>query len=367
MKNKVLFILHIPPPVHGSSMVGGYIKDSLIINSEFETQYINLGTSKSIYDIGKKSITKIVSYLKIIIRSIRSLIIFKPDIVYLGITAKGVGFYKDFIIALIVRMFGSQLVLHFHNKGVSINQSRMIDNFLYKIVFKKAKVILLSKHLYFDIEKYIDENNVFYCANGIPDMTNNVWLDRKNKSEFNNNSPQILFLSNLIESKGVYVLLEALKLLNEKRITFICNFVGGEGDVSVSNFNYKVHELKLDKKVFYLGKKYEEDKIIIFKESDIFVHPSFSDCFPLVLLEASQFSLPMISTHEGAIPEIIKEGFNGFLVNKKDILALSDKLEVLIKDEKLRLKMGRNAYLKYLNNYTLEKFENNMIEILKCV
>ena len=367
MKNRILFILHIPPPVHGSSMVGGYIKDSLIINSEFETQYINLGTSKSIYDIGKKPVTKILSYLKIIIRSIRSLIIFKPDIVYLAITAKGIGFYKDFIIALIVRMFGAQLVLHFHNKGVSINQSRMIDNFLYKIVFKKAKVILLSKYLYFDIEKYIDENNVFYCANGIPAMTNNVWLDRKNKSEFKSKIPQILFLSNLIDSKGVFVLLDALKLLNKKNIAFTCNFVGGEGDVSLLDFKSKVQELKLDKKVAYLGKKFGLDKVIIFKESDIFVHPSFSDCFPLVLLEASQFGLPMVSTYEGAIPEIIEDGVNGFLVAQKDVIALSNKLEVLIKDKELRFSMGAAAYLKFSNNYTLEIFENNMSKILRCV
>ena len=54
MKPKILFILHLPPPVHGSSIVGGFIKASTLINNRFNSKYINLGTSKSVDAIGKK-------------------------------------------------------------------------------------------------------------------------------------------------------------------------------------------------------------------------------------------------------------------------------------------------------------------------
>ena len=63
MKPKILFILHLPPPVHGSSMVGQYIKDSKIINTSFVAQYINLSTSKTVDEIGKYPILKIGSCL----------------------------------------------------------------------------------------------------------------------------------------------------------------------------------------------------------------------------------------------------------------------------------------------------------------
>ena len=85
------------------------------------------------------------------------------------------------------------------------------------------------------------------------------------------------------------------------------------------------------------------------------------------IFEAMQFRLPLISTFEGAIPEIIEDGVNGFLVAQKDVIALANKLEVLIKDKELRSKMGAAAYLKFSNNYTLEIFENNMVKVLnKC-
>ena len=53
MRPKIIFIIHYPPPVHGSAVVGGYIKESKLINDEFECRYINMGTSISIDQIGK--------------------------------------------------------------------------------------------------------------------------------------------------------------------------------------------------------------------------------------------------------------------------------------------------------------------------
>ena len=88
MKSKILFILHLPPPVHGSSMVGQYIKDSKIINTSFDAHYINLSTSKTIDEIGKKPLIKISRYLKILFRIIFSLVKCNPETVYLAITAK---------------------------------------------------------------------------------------------------------------------------------------------------------------------------------------------------------------------------------------------------------------------------------------
>jgi len=348
--------------VHGSSLVGEFINKSNLINTTFNCRYINLGTSKSIDEIGKNGFQKWFLYVSIILRTIKQLIAFKPDLVYLAMTAKGVAFYKDMVMAFLAKLFGVKLVIHFHNKGVSINQNKTLDNFLYKRVFKNTKVILLSKHLYSDIKKYVKEENVYYCPNGIPELSLN-----ENNATIKNDTVQLLFLSNLIESKGVYVLLDALKILKSKKIKFTCNFVGGIGDISEEAYNNKVRSLQLQDCVYYLGKKFNQEKTTIFNNSDIFVHPTFSDCFPLVLLEASQFKLPMVSAYEGAIPEIIDDGVNGFLVPKNDVTKLVEVLKLLINDESLRMKLGDAAYKKYKNEYTLSKFENRLADILQKI
>ena len=361
-KPKILFILHLPPPVHGSSMMGGFINNSHLINTQCNTRYINLGTSKTIDEIGKKAVFKILVYLKIIVKVCHQLVTFKPHIVYLAITAKGVGFYKDVIVVLFAKLLGKQLVLHFHNKGVKQNQDRRIDNILYKFVFNNSKVILLSPHLYTDIEKYVPEANVYYCPNGIPSMQH---TSAKNKEE--NAVVKILFLSNLLVAKGVFVLLDALSLLKQSGINYSCDFVGGVGDITAVDFNKAVDKLKLQNEVNYLGKKFDAEKHETYKRAAIFVHPTLSDCFPLVLLEASQYHLPLVSTTEGAIPEIIDNNSTGFLVQKNDAKALAEKLKLLIEDKALRLKMGELAYIKFNEFYQLSHFESNLLSILKKI
>ena len=61
MKNSILFILHLPPPIHGASMVGKYIQESKLINSSFDCYYINLATAGDLSDIGQFSLKKILS------------------------------------------------------------------------------------------------------------------------------------------------------------------------------------------------------------------------------------------------------------------------------------------------------------------
>ena len=188
----------------------------------------------------------------------------------------------------------------------------------------------------------------------------------KIKKKNENDVPVLLFLSNLIESKGVYYLLEACAILKEKGINFKCLFVGGEGDITKNDFLIKIKELNLIDSVFYLGKKYDKEKHQIFMKSDIFIFPTFysNECFPLVTLEAMQYSIPVISTNEGGIPDIIDDGITGFIIKKKDETELANKIISLLENENLRIKLGNNGRKKFLNQYTLTHFENNLLNIL---
>ena len=74
-----------------------------------------------------------------------------------------------------------------------------------------------------------------------------------------------------------------------------------------------------------LGPKFGAQKSAILQHADIFVFPTYypNECFPLVLLEAMQQHLPIISTHEGGIPEMVMQGRNGMLVEASDKTALA--------------------------------------------
>lgn len=360
---KILFLLHVPPPVHGSSIVGLSIKESLTINKAFECNYINLLASKNVAETGNVNLKKIFEFVITLGQVLWSIICNRPHLCYLALTATGAAFYKDLLLVALLKAFRIKRIYHLHNKGVSLNQYKTTNRICYHFVFSGAEVILLSDHLYADIQLFVSVSKVHICPNGIVYQDRNINLTIKNQDKV----VQILFLSNLIVSKGVFVLLEACVMLKKKEIPFECVFIGGEGDLTAAQFNERVIQLGLSDQVSYQGKKYGEEKNQAFLEADIFAFPTYEDCFPLVLLEAMSYSLPVVSTFDGGIPDIVENGITGFLVSQQDAVALADKLELLIQNPGLRLSMRAAGRKKYEQEFTQDIFENRLVEILHKV
>ena len=169
MKPKILFIMHMPPPVHGAAMVGQYIHDSKLINEKFDCHYINLTTAKNLQDIGKVGVRKLLDFFKLLKKIRRELKTVKPKMVYVTPNACGGAFYKDFVVVQMIKSLGFLVIVHYHNKGVATRQDRFLDDLLYRRFFKGIKVILLSEYLYDDVKKYVRREDVFICPNGIPE------------------------------------------------------------------------------------------------------------------------------------------------------------------------------------------------------
>lgn len=360
MKPTVLFILHLPPPVHGAAMVGKYIHDSKLINDTFDCHYINLTTAKNLQDIGKGGVRKLWKFCRLLARILYSVRTIKPQLVYVTPNACGGAFYKDFVVVQLLKAMGCKVVVHYHNKGVKTRQDRWLDDKLYRRFFRGLKVILLAESLYDDVKKYVRREDVFICPNGIPDT-----LNHEPVAERHNAVPHILFLSNLLVSKGVIVLLDALKILKDKGYSFVCDFVGGEtAEIDARRFAQEVDARGLNQLAVYQGKKYGDEKEKFFEKSDVFVFPTFyhNETFGLVNLEAMQHKLPVISTDEGGIQDVVKEGENGLIAFKENPQSLAACIETLLGDKELREKMGEDGYRKFKDYFTLSAFEQHFVQ-----
>ena len=362
MSSKILFILHLPPPIHGAAMMGKYIQESELVNSSFDCFCINLATAGSLSDIGHISLKKLLKYfflLKHISHVVREI---RPELVYITPNAGRKAFFKDFIVVQMLKSMGCKVIAHYHNKGVSVYQSKWVYNFFYKRFFSNLKVILLAENLYKDIAKYVKREDIYICPNGIPNS-----CKEELKARRNNEVPHLLFLSNLLISKGVTVLLDALKILKEKEYTFVCQFVGGEtSEMGAVQFSEEVDKRNLNDRIAYVGRKVGEEKEAFFRQSDVFVFPTYyyNECFPLVILEAMEYKLPVISTNEGGIPDMVKDGENGLICEKQNPYSLADCIAKLLDDEELRVKMGNAGYEKFCREFTLQQFEHRMLDIL---
>jgi glycosyltransferase involved in cell wall biosynthesis len=364
-KYKVLFILHFPPPIHGPALVGKYIKESAKINNNFNCTYVNLSTSKNVSEKGKGAFKKAFLFARLYFNIFSCLKKNNFDICYLTINSKGAAFYKEMVVVLLLKAFNCKIVYHYHNKGISEKQNNGLLNCLYHLQFKNAKAILLSPLLYSDVSKYLSRKQIYYCPNGIPISKSN--FDLINRRIKNNSGSELLFLSHLMKEKGVYILLEALKILQNKGVGFKANFIGDWMNISEKEFNNFVVLNNLEANVFYLGKKYGDEKRMAFESADIFVLPTLNDCFPLVILESMQYGLPVITTIEGAIPEIVENGVNGYTISKNDSTTLAERIEFLINNRSKSLQMGQKGYQLFKEKYTLPIFENNFVKILKQI
>ncbi len=360
-KPRILFITPLPPPVHGSAMVSKYIQECEELNEAARCDFVNLSTSRSIDEIGKSSIKKYLRFIGAYFITFWKLLTRRYSLCYLAITCHGAGFLKDAPFVLLCKLFGRKIVIHQHNKGMSNCVERAPYKWLLPAVYRGTKVILLSWHLYPDIEKIVKKEQVIICPNGIPELfTQEPHFTR------NNPVPQLLFLSNLIESKGVYVLLDACKILKEKGYRFCCNFVGGESkEITKEVFEKEVEKRGLGEAIIYHGPQYGKDKEKHFATAEIFVHPTKNDAFPLVLLEAMQYKLPIVTTTEGGIPDIVTPLANGLITISATAEELSKNIAQLLDDKNLRTTLGENGYKIFKEKFSIEQFEKEITLIVK--
>ncbi len=360
---KIIFLLHLPPPIHGSSVVGKYIQDCKEINNEFDCTFINLLASKSVSDTGRINISKLIGFINTWLNLLRLLITQKPSLCYFALTTTGAGFFRDTTFVLLLKLFRVKIVYHLHNKGIKEKNHSFLYRLFYPLAFNDTDVIVLSPLLYEDIRSLVLPEKVHICANGVP-LNNYLLSPKKNKV-----IPELLFLSNLIEEKGVFILLEACEILKNKSIPFHCTFIGSWGDVNEERFNSFLKEKGITNYVKYAGKQYGQTKFEYLRDADIFILPTYyaKECFPMTILEAMSMQLPIVSTPEGGIPDIIEDGITGFLCPQKDASVLAIKLEELILNPTKREEMGKATFTKYESAYTLEIFENRMYQILKSI
>lgn len=177
-----------------------------------------------------------------------------------------------------------------------------------------------------------------------------------------------LTITNLNISKGILILLDACVVLEKSGAAFHLHVVGAPtSELSAERFSQEISQRSLQQYVTYHGRQYGKDKEARFAEADAFVHPTLNDCFPLVLLEAMQHSLPMISTPVGAIPDLVIHGENGFLVPENDPVALARAMRTLMENPQLAHDMGERGRARFLQHYTARMFERHLLQILKDV
>lgn len=358
MKPRILFVVHLPPPVHGVTLLSKQVVASDTIAAQFDVDVLPLRFSENVDEIRSASLAKVGRAAITGLRLVKELALNRPDAIYFTFAPTGVAFYRDCAYAAAMKAFGVRRIFHMHARGIASHLDAGWSRRLYRWLFSGARVIHLSSRLEQDTAPIVDADQIVIVPNGIEDVRPAPRIVRDGPA-------RILFLSNMIREKGPLDLLEALRHLAARGVEFEATFVGARfHDGCVEEFSTKVAQYGLSDRVRYLGPIYGDEKLALFRNHDIFAFPTYNDAFPLVVLEAMQHGLPVVSTDEGAIPEMVVDGETGFVVPKRDTGALAARLEQLLADRQLRTRLGEAGRERYAAHFTAEQFEQNLASAL---
>lgn len=357
-KPKVVLLGKLPPPYMGPSLATQIILNSSLKES-IELIHVDTKAYDSLSELGKFSVKKTIRNISIYLRLLKKCTLNRPQLVLVPISQTTSGFIKDSIFILIAKLCFIKVLLQLRGSDFKrwYDGAPLPVRWYVRFIMSLCEgIIVLGNSLVYLFKDFFTENNIYVSPNGA-----NYEIPKQRKRS---NEVKILYLANLQASKGIEDLLEAVKKLKERGITnFYLDVVGGwRTEITKNDCTQFVESNQLP--VTFYPPSAGADKFRHLGEADIFVFtPRAPEGHPWVLVESMCAGLPIIGTDRGAMAESIMDNKNGFIVGIQSPNEIADKLQLLIKDEELRLSMGKESRQLYLTNFTEEK----MVERLKNI
>ncbi|HEY4036124.1 MAG TPA: glycosyltransferase family 4 protein [Ktedonobacteraceae bacterium] len=209
----------------------------------------------------------------------------------------------------------------------------LYETFILPHTAKKAtKIICVSNFVRDSILKnYASKSTIIHPGVDVSLFKPDSLIEKENKL--------ILFIchsKSMHKIKGLYYLLEALKLLPEVKL----HIIGEKGDFT-------------DKRFISVGIKRGKNLVEEMQRASVVVLPSIAiESFGMVLIEALACQTPVVGTKIGGIPEVIRDGIDGFLVPAQDSNALALAISKIMVDKELATRMGCSGAARVRENFT---------------
>jgi glycosyltransferase involved in cell wall biosynthesis len=358
-----LYLGPLPPNVGGiatfvSSMLNSELKEKYTLLA-FDTGRPTFGVSRSVSGyslIGRIGFLTMVQSVFSTIFHLLSfpmiLLIRKPDIVHIN-TPSYWSFWENTLYLVMSRFFNKKVILHIH--GGKFNCFYLSSNTVSRFMIRSIMVfphiiIVLSPTWKRILSEFSPKARIVVLPNFVETSSFKDSIPKKaSLNVADKKIINILFVGGAgAKEKGLYDVIEAACLVIMRRKNVFFTFAGCSNMKDLTSLcegkGLSEYTRILD---FVSGK----EKYQLYLESDIFVLPSYAEGFPITMLEAMAAGLPVVASHVGAIPDVIRDGDNGFLIQAGDFKVLAEKIMLLVDDSILRQKMSDNNIVKVAKYY----------------
>ncbi|MBM6726925.1 glycosyltransferase [Megamonas funiformis] len=359
-KGKIMKILHVGEYASGgvatylNTLLNGFkdyndIENYLLISEYKSEKKWNITNSNVIYYKYKRSVFNIFSAIKQIHDVIKRI---EPDIIHVHSSWAGLFVRLPYLI----KRKKCKIIYTAHGWSFIMDVSKK-KKFLYAIVERilsiiTDKIINISKFEEKEALSYgLNKKKMVIIYNGVKDKNYNI----KYSTDESNNKIKLLFVGRLDKTKGIDILLD---IYDKYRFENLHLYIIGESVLD----NIKI---KSDDNITYLGWIDNKDIDKYYQMCDIVVMPSRWDGFGLVAVEAMRNSKPVIVSNRGALPELVKNGINGYIFKLDEENSLKNILLNL--DKNFLKKMGMRGRNIYLENFTDKIFVKNIYNLYKNI
>lgn len=243
-------------------------------------------------------------------------------------------------------------------------QSKLKKQILIKNLNSYKAIASTSCCMAKETEQYLMKNQEIYITPFGVDIEKfkNLNLEKKE------NKIVIGIVKTLEPKYGIEYLIRAIKelekIIDEENLEKIEVKIYGKGYLKESLENL-AKELNIKEKIKFEGFILNSEVPKVINEMDIFVVPSVldSESFGVAAVEAMACEVPVIVSDADGLKEVVVENETGFIIPKKDYKSIAENIEILIKDNELRKKLGRAGRKRVLELYDWDKNVENMIKI----
>ncbi|MGN8844465.1 glycosyltransferase family 4 protein [Niallia sp. HCP3S3_B10] len=338
---KVYLIGQFPPPIHGLSKALDTILKSDYLNEKYEIENLDITNNK-----------KIFSYLKSINNSY-------ADIYYFTISQSKMGNIRDMLILNKLLKKNKKVIIHYHGgyykslyNSLNFFQKRLNK----KLISQVSLVIVLSEGLKSIFSNVISVDKIRVCENFIEDsslLSDKRFTQKINNYHKKNDTLNVLFLSNFIESKGYKDILEAICILKKTNYKMKFHFAGAFFSLEEeNNFHSYIKEHDIEEYIIYHNIVEKEQKRDLLYKCEIFILPTYykKEGQPISIIEAMGNGLAIITTRHAGIPDIVSES-NGALIYPQSPNEIVQSL-INLSDKNSLIDIAKNN-----RDYTLTKFK----------
>lgn len=360
---KVLVIGQTPPP-HG----GQALMIESLVNAQFDKvkiYHVRMAFSDSFVSVGRAEWKKALHLIGVMVKALRLKFRHEIDILYYPAAGPNlVPVVRDIVLLTILRRFFKKTAFHFHAAGLSeFVETR--PRFLRRIAvhaYRNPNASIQPSNRNPHDGEYFHSRMVAIIPNGLRDEG----CSRDCAARSQKSYVEILYAGVLTESKGMMVLLEAARILQQQNLSFRICFMGQLSSCALeTRMKDFCSKHGLSDSIAFIGVKLNEEKWKYFSQADIFCFPTYYECesFGNVVAEAMMFQLPVVATDWRGIPDLVTDGITGYVVPVKNPVALAERLSSLVNNPDLRAYLGRNGRDQFLRNNSIEQHLNAMEDV----